>query len=90
MNHLLPGERMDLDVTTVKPGDPVTYVQTCRGGYGFTRDVPAVFVRAGVKRHTIRVRSSDGSREVEIHVAPGNLRVADPQPLTSTGEQKTS
>jgi hypothetical protein len=77
MNELRPGERVfGIDTATVKPGDAVVYIQTCRGGYGFTREVPAVFVRAGVKRHTIRVRSADGSREVEIHVAPGNLRVA--------------
>jgi hypothetical protein len=77
VSELLPGERVfGIDTATVKPGDAVLYIQTCRGGYGFQRTVPAVFVRAGAKRHTIRVRAADGSREVEIHVAPGNLRAA--------------
>lgn len=59
-----------------KFGDPVWYRQTCRGGYGFQRDVPAVFVCQHAKRASIRVHALDGSKK-QIAVDSKNLRLRE-------------
>jgi hypothetical protein len=57
-------------------GDRVWYRQTCRGGYGFERDVPAVFLRRTLARATIDVELlSGGSKRIVVH--PKNLRRRD-------------
>jgi hypothetical protein len=56
----------------MKQGDRIWYRQTCLGGYGFQRDVPAIFDWQGPKRATIRVQTSAG--EKRIAVKPENLR----------------
>ncbi|HUC40863.1 MAG TPA: hypothetical protein VMR92_08530 [Gemmatimonadales bacterium] len=45
-------------------GDLVWYLQTCRGGYGFQRKVPAVFLHATPQRSLIEVTLMDGKKRV--------------------------
>lgn len=54
-NNLLPGERMDIDPTTLHVGDQVMYLATDRGGYGFVTRVPAVVI--GISRKRVRIRT---------------------------------
>lgn len=60
------------------PGTPVWYRQTCRGGYGFQRDVPAIFVRAypGSRWVAIDVTIAlvDGTAHKRIRVVGSNVR----------------
>ena len=52
--------------------DLVWYIQTCRGGYGFGRRVPAVFLYARPRRVAVEVLCRDGSKKV-IFVEPRNV-----------------
>ena len=54
-------------------GDPIWFAQTCRGGYGFERDVPGEFVRAHVSRVTVVLYRKLGD-PVEVVVHPKNVR----------------
>jgi hypothetical protein len=60
-------------------GDLVWYRQTCRGGYGFDRRVPAVFIRATDRRVTVEVLTRDTHERKLIAVHPKNVtsRLAD-------------
>lgn len=57
----------------MKNGDLVIYRYTQRGGYGFQRDVPAVFDCVVGKRIAIFVQKQDGSTK-RIYVKPENVR----------------
>lgn len=58
----------------LKPEQRVWYRQTCRGGYGFQRDVPAIYEKQTSRRRvTIRVQLRDG-QEKRISVDPINVR----------------
>lgn len=54
-------------------GDRIWYRQTCVGGYGFRRDVPAVYIGETPHRTLIEVGKPDGSF-VRIAVKPANVR----------------
>jgi len=56
-------------------GEAVYWLHTPRGGYGYTRRVPAVVVKpcASGKRVLIRAQLSDGGTALR-HVSPGKLR----------------
>lgn len=59
-------------------GDAVWYRQTCRGGYGFQRDVPGVFVKRTDRRVIVRLLLKSGeSTDVTVH--PKNVRPRDPE-----------
>lgn len=57
----------------LKHGDPIWFAQTCRGGYGFSRDVPGEFVRRTTKRVTIRLFRKSGA-PVKVAVSDKNIR----------------
>jgi hypothetical protein len=49
-------------------GDLVWYRQTSYGGYGFTRRVPAIFVRATARRVVVEVLLRDGTKtNIAVH-----------------------
>lgn len=62
----------------MQTGDLVWFLQTNRGGYGFQKRVPAVFVHATDRRFQIEVLLRDGGRKT-ISVHPRNVtgRLAD-------------
>jgi hypothetical protein len=53
-------------------GDLVWYRQGCRGGYGFRRFVPAVFLRDTGRRVIVEVLTKGGTR-VSIAVMASNV-----------------
>lgn len=63
-----------MNVALLRPGDPVWYRQTCRGGYGQQRDVPCTFVRATERRVVVRVELRTGGA-ADVAVAHKNVRV---------------
>jgi hypothetical protein len=62
---------------------PVWYRQTCRGGYGFQRDVPAVEDYRTGQRVSVLVVSAAGGQLRRIAVHPRNIR---PRVLRDSGE----
>lgn len=57
----------------LKAGDPIWYAQTCRGGYGFMRDVPGEYVRSTAKRVTVLLHRRSGD-PVQVAVHPRHVR----------------
>lgn len=60
----------------MKPGDPIWYRQTVRGGHGFDRDIPGEFVRATARRFVIKLWLKDGTR-VDVAVTNEKVRPRD-------------
>ena len=56
-------------------GDPIWYRQTSRGGYGFQRDVPGIFIRPASigPRVIVQLERADGIRK-DVVVAASNVR----------------
>ncbi len=60
---LLPGERIGIDPSAAKVGDPVMWTRQPRGGWGYYEHIPATVVRIGKKRITIEVATVSGVRK---------------------------
>jgi hypothetical protein len=61
----------------VTAGDRIWFRQTCRGGYGFQRDVPGWFVRQTAKRVTVLLSIANSERKVTVPVHPKNVRARE-------------
>lgn len=70
---------------TFTHGDPIWFRQTCRGGYGWERDVPGLFWERTAKRITVCLTKKDGTHAY-VSVHPKNVRprveVKPPQMVT--------
>ncbi len=60
----------------MQTGDLVWFLQTNRGGYGFQKRVPAVFVHATDRRFQIEVLLRDGGLEDHQRTSPQCDRTA--------------
>jgi len=65
-------------VWEMKPGDPIWYRRTQRGGYAFQWDVPGYFVKRTATRVVIELVPTGGKRR-QITVHPHSVRPRDPQ-----------
>ena len=54
-------------------GDLIWFRQACRGGYGYQRDVPGMFIQAHPTRVTVRLFHRYGE-PVDVVVHPRNVR----------------
>lgn len=63
----------DRSRASLQRGDLIWFRQTCRGGYGFQRDVPAVFIQETLRRCSIDVPLHTGGWK-RISVKPDNIR----------------
>ena len=63
------------EIADLKPGDPITWINVPRGGYGFGMPVDAIVTKVCAKRVRVEVLLQDG-RRVERVVTPATLRPA--------------
>lgn len=65
------------EIASLKPGDPITWINVPRGGYGFGMEVDAVVTKVCAKRVRVEVLLRDGRRVARV-VTPATLRPASP------------
>jgi hypothetical protein len=67
------GKAKASSASSYQPGQPVTWLHTPRGGYGYTYPVNAVVVKVGKKRVQLEAPLKDGNTKL-VWVKPANLR----------------